>query len=157
MLGPKPKLPYGRQSISAADIDAVINVLRSPFLTQGPSVPLFEKAVAEKVGAAYGVAMNSATSALHLACLALELGPDDWLWTTPTTFVASANCGRYCGAKVDFVDIDPRTGLMSVQALSKKLEKAQSNGKLPKVVVPVHLCGTSCEMESIKALAQEYG
>ncbi len=157
MFNPKPTLPYGRQTISEADIAAVVNVLRGPFLTQGPAVPLFEKAVAEKVGAAYGVAMNSATSALHLACLALELGPDDWLWTTPITFVASANCARYCGAKVDFVDIDPRTGLMSVKALSMKLETAKRNGKLPKIVVPVHLCGTSCEMKSINKLAQEYG
>lgn len=157
MHNSNPTLPYGRQTISEADIAAVINVLRGPFLTQGPAVPMFEKAVAEKVGAAYGVAMNSATSALHIACLALELGPDDWLWTTPITFVASANCARYCGAKVDFVDIDPRTGLMSVKALSKKLESAKNNGKLPKIIVPVHLCGTSCEMESINALAQEYG
>lgn len=157
MFNPKPTLPYGRQTISEADIAAVVNVLRGPFLTQGPAVPIFEKAVAEKVGAAYGVAMNSATSALHLACLALELGPDDWLWTTPITFVASANCARYCGAKVDFVDIDPRTGLMSVKALSMKLETAKRNGKLPKIVVPVHLCGTSCEMKSINKLAQEYG
>lgn len=153
----KPTIPYGRQNISEADIAAVVNVLRGPFLTQGPAVSMFEKAVAEKVGAAYGVAVNSATSALHLACLALELGPNDWLWTSPITFVASANCARYCGAKVDFVDIDPETGLMSINALSKKLEIAERNGKLPKVVVPVHLCGTSCEMETINRLAQEYG
>lgn len=157
MLNPKPILPYGRQTISEADIAAVVNVLRGPFLTQGPAVLKFEKAVAEHVGAAYGVAMNSATSALHLACLALKLGPNDWLWTTPITFVASANCARYCGARVDFVDIDPRTGLMSVKALSEKLKIAERNGKLPKIVVPVHLCGTSCEMETIYALAQEYG
>lgn len=153
----KPTIPYGRQNISEADIAAVVNVLRGPFLTQGPTVSMFEKAVAEKVGAAYGVAVNSATSALHLACLALELGPNDWLWTSPITFVASANCARYCGAKVDFVDIDPETGLMSINALSKKLEIAERDGKLPKVVVPVHLCGTSCEMESINTLAQKYG
>ena len=157
MSNTEPTIPYGRQTISEADIAAVVNVLRSPFLTQGPAVPMFEKAVAAKVGAGYGVAMNSATSALHLACLALKLGPDDWLWTSPITFVASANCARYCGAKVDFVDIDPVTGLMSVKALSKKLEVAERNGTLPKVVVPVHLCGTSCEMAPISALAQRYG
>ena len=153
----KHNLPYGRQTISEADIAAVVNVLRSQFLTQGPAVPMFEKAVAQKVGAKHGVAMNSATSALHLACLALELGPDDWLWTSPITFVASANCARYCGAKVDFVDIEPETGLMSIKALTEKLEVSERNGKLPKIVVPVHLCGTSCDMESISALAQKYG
>ena len=150
-------LPYGRQTITEADITAVEAVLRSPFLTQGPAVPSFEQAVAAKVGAAYGVAANSATSALHIACLALELGPGERLWTSPITFVASANCGRYCGADVDFVDIDPATALISVSALEQKLEQADKLGTLPKVLVPVHLCGTSCDMAAIGALAQRYG
>ena len=150
-------LPYGRQTITEVDIAAVEAVLRSPFLTQGPAVPAFEQAVTAKLGAAYGVAVNSATSALHIACLALGLGPGDWLWTSPITFVASANCGRYCGANVDFVDIDPATGLMSVAALEKKLEDAERNSTLPKVVVPVHLAGTSCDMAAIGILAQRYG
>ena len=154
---PKPFLPYGRQTISEADIAAVVEVLRSPFLTQGPTVPSFEQAVAAKVGARHGVAVNSATSALHIACLGLGLGPGDWLWTSPITFVASANCGRYCGAKVDFVDIEPATGLMSVAALQAKLEQAERNGTLPKVVVPVHLTGSSCDMAAIGALAERYG
>jgi UDP-4-amino-4,6-dideoxy-N-acetyl-beta-L-altrosamine transaminase len=150
-------ISYGRQTISEADIAAVEAVLRSPFLTQGPAVSAFERAVAQKVGAAHGVAVNSATSALHLACLALKLGPGDLLWTTPITFVASANCGRYCGAEVDFVDIDPATALISVAALERKLEQAARSGSLPKILVPIHLCGTSCDMESIGALAQQYG
>jgi UDP-4-amino-4,6-dideoxy-N-acetyl-beta-L-altrosamine transaminase len=150
-------LPYGRQTITDADIAAVEAVLRSPFLTQGPAVPAFEQAVAAKVGAAHGVAVNSATSALHLACLALGLGPGDRLWTTPITFVASANCGRYCGADVDFVDIDPATGLMSVAALEQKLQQANHHGTLPKVVLPVHLTGSSCDMAAIGQLAQQYG
>jgi UDP-4-amino-4,6-dideoxy-N-acetyl-beta-L-altrosamine transaminase len=152
-----PYLPYGRQTITEADIVAVEAVLRSPFLTQGPAVPAFEQAVAAKVGAAHGVAVNSATSALHIACLALGLGPGDRLWTSPITFVASANCGRYCGATVDFVDIEPATGLMSVAALEQKLQQAERNGTLPKVVVPVHLTGASCDMAAIGALAQRYG
>ena len=150
-------IPYGRQSISNSDVAAVIDVLHSPFLTQGPAVPAFELAVAAKVGADYGVAVNSATSALHIACLALGLGPGDTLWTSPTTFVASANCGRYCGADVDFVDIDQETGLMSVNALREKLAIAEKKDTLPKVVVPVHLCGTSCDMTSIAELADQYG
>lgn len=150
-------LPYGRQTITEADIAAVVEVLRSPFLTQGPMVPAFERAVAAKVAAAHGVAVNSATSALHIACLALGLGTGDRLWTSPITFVASANCGRYCGATVDFVDIDPDTGLMSVEALAAKLEQAQRQGTLPKVVVPVHLAGSSCDMAAIGALARGYG
>ena len=154
---PTAFIPYGRQSISEADIAAVVEVLRSPFLTQGPVVPAFEQAVAAKVGASYGVAVNSATSALHIACLALGLGPGDWLWTSPITFVASANCGRYCGASVDFVDIDAKTGLMSVEALAVKLEQADRLGTLPKVVVPVHLAGSSCDMAAIAALADRYG
>jgi UDP-4-amino-4,6-dideoxy-N-acetyl-beta-L-altrosamine transaminase len=150
-------IPYGRQTITEADIAAVEVVLRGPFLTQGPAVPLFEQAVAAKVKAAYGVAANSATSALHLACLALGLGQGDRLWTSPITFVASANCGRYCGAAVDFVDIEPATGLMSVAALELKLEQAERDGTLPKIVVPVHLTGSSCDMAAIGALAQHYG
>jgi len=154
---PKPFIPYGRQTISEADIAAVVEVLRSQFLTQGPAVPAFEKAVAAKVGARYGIAVNSATSALHIACLALGLGSGDQLWTSPITFVASANCGRYCGAMVDFVDIDPDTGLMSVPALEAKLERAEREGNLPRVVVPVHLTGSSCDMAAIAALADRYG
>ena len=150
-------LPYGRQTITEADISAVVDVLRSPYLTQGPVVPAFEQAVALEVGARYGVSVNSATSALHIACLALGLGPGDRLWTTPITFVASANCGRYCGAQVDFVDIDSSTGLMSVDALERKLQKAARVNLLPKVLVPVHLCGTSCAMQPVADLAQQYG
>ena len=153
----KPFLPYGRQTITEADIAAVVEVLRSPFLTQGPAVPAFEQAVATKVGARHGVSVNSATSALHIACLALGLGPGDRLWTSPITFVASANCGRYCGAGVDFVDIDAATGLMSMAVLKAKLEQAEGTGTLPKVVVPVHLAGSSCDMAAIGALAERYG
>jgi len=154
---PQPFIPYGRQTITEDDIAAVVEVLRRPFITQGPAVPAFEQAVAAKVGATYGVAVNSATSALHIACLALGLGPSDRLWTSPITFVASANCGRYCGAAVDFVDIDPATGLMSVAALESKLEQAERESTLPKVVVPVHLTGSSCAMAEIGSLAERYG
>lgn len=150
-------IPYGRQDITQADIDAVVGVLQSDFLTQGPMVPRFEQDVAKHVGAEYALALNSATSALHIACLALGLGPGDRLWTTPITFVASANCGLYCGAEVDFVDIDPRTYNLCPQALERKLEQAEREGRLPKVVVPVHLCGQSCDMQAIHALAQRYG
>jgi UDP-4-amino-4,6-dideoxy-N-acetyl-beta-L-altrosamine transaminase len=150
-------IPYGRQAITQADIDAVVGVLKSDFLTQGPQVPLFEKKVAEHVGARHAVAVNSATSALHIACAALGLGQGDWLWTTPVTFVASANCGLYCGAKVDFVDIDPRTYNLCPQALENKLIAAQAAGRLPKVVVAVHLCGQPCDMAAIHALSQRYG
>jgi len=149
-------IPYGRQDITEEDIDAVVDILTSDFLTQGPVVPQFEEAVRLHVGADYAVAVNSATSALHIACLALGLGPGDWLWTSPITFVASANCGLYCGAKVDFVDIDPRTYNLSPSALEDKLLAAEKEGKLPKVLVAVHLCGQSCEMESIHALCQKY-
>jgi len=154
---PNQFLPYGRQAISEADISAVVDVLRSPFLTQGPVVPAFEQAVANKVEARFGIAVNSATSALHIACLALRLDIGDRLWTSPITFVASANCGRYCGAVVDFVDIDPATGLMSVTALKSKLQQADKEGTLPKVVVPVHLAGSSCDMAAIGLLAERYG
>lgn len=150
-------IPYGRQDISQADIDAVISVLKSDFLTQGPEVPRFEKIVASHVGAAHAFAVNSATSALHIACLALGLGAGDWLWTSPITFVASANCGLYCGANVDFVDIDPNTYNISVGALERKLRSAQAEGRLPKVVVVVHLCGQPAEMDRIHALSMQYG
>jgi UDP-4-amino-4,6-dideoxy-N-acetyl-beta-L-altrosamine transaminase len=150
-------IPYGRQEITQADIDAVVEVLRSDFLTQGPAVPEFEKRVAAYCGAQHAVAVNSATSALHIACLVLDLGPGDWLWTSPITFVASANCGLYCGAQVDFVDIDPATCNLSVERLAEKLAAAESAGKLPKIVVPVHLCGQPCDMEAIHKLSQRYG
>jgi len=148
---------YSRQDVSQADIDAVVEVLRSEFLTQGPTVPRFEAAVAVHCGAAHAVAVNSATSALHIACLALGLGPGDWLWTSPNTFVASANCGLYCGAQVDFVDIDPRTYNLSVEALAAKLDQAERDGRLPKVVVPVHFAGQACDMRAIRRLADRYG
>ena len=149
-------LPYGRQDITQADIDAVVGVLKSDFLTQGPMVPKFENLVAQKVGAQYGVAVNSATSALHIACLALGLGPGDILWTSPITFVASANCGLYCGAIVDFVDIDARTYNICPTELALKLEHAARYGVLPKVIVVVHFCGQPCDLASIYALAQRY-
>jgi UDP-4-amino-4,6-dideoxy-N-acetyl-beta-L-altrosamine transaminase len=150
-------IPYGRQDITQSDIDAVISVLRSDFLTQGPMVPLFEQTVANYCSAEHAVAVNSATAALHIACMALNLGPGDTLWTSANTFVASANCAIYCGAKVDFVDIDPRTYNMSIESLSEKLAAAEKTGKLPKILVPVHLCGQSCDMKSIYALSQKYG
>ena len=154
---PEGVIPYGRQDIGEADIEAVVEVLRSDWLTQGPGVPRFEEAVAGYCGAVHGVAVNSATSALHLACLALGLGPGTALWTTPNTFVASANCALYCGAEVDFVDIDPNTWNMSVEALAVKLEAAEQQGSLPRVVVPVHFAGRPCDMEGMAALAQRYG
>ncbi len=150
-------IPYGRQDISQSDIDAVTNVLKSDFLTQGPQVPLFEKIVSDYCGAEYGVAVNSATSALHIACLALRLGRGDWLWTSPNSFVASANCGLYCGAKVDFVDIDPKTYNLCTEELEKKLIQAKQDNKLPKIVIPVHFAGQSCDMKKIHSLAEEYG
>lgn len=150
-------IPYGRQDIRQADVDAVVEALTSDFLTQGPRVPAFEKVLATRAGAAHAVAVNSATSALHIACMALGLGPGDLLWTTPVTFVASANCGIYCGADVDFVDIDPQTYNMSPQALEAKLIAAQAAGRLPKVLVPVHLAGQPCDMPAIHALARRYG
>jgi UDP-4-amino-4,6-dideoxy-N-acetyl-beta-L-altrosamine transaminase len=151
-------IPYGHQSIDESDIDAVVAVLRGDWLTQGPAVPAFEQAVAERCGVAHAVAVNSATSALHLACLALDVGPGDVVWTTPTTFVASANCARYCGAAVDFVDIDAQTWCMSAAALADKLQSARAaGGPLPKVVIPVHLAGQPCDIAPIAALAHEYG
>jgi len=152
-----PMIPYGRQSISQADIDAVVAVLGSDFLTQGPVVPQFEEAVAQRVRARHGIAANSATSALHLACAALGLGPGDWLWTSPITFLASANCARYCGASVDFVDIDPRSHNLSPAALEEKLQRAEREGRLPKLVMPVHLCGQPADLPAIHALSRRYG
>ena len=150
-------IPYGRQNISEADIQAVVEVLKSDFLTQGPIVPAFEKAVSDYCFVNYAIAVNSATSALHIACLALEVGKGDIVWTSPITFVASSNCALYCGASVDFVDIDPKTYNMSIDVLTKKLEDAEVNGKLPKVVIPVHLSGQPCEMDKIKELSIKYG
>ena len=150
-------IPYGRQDITQEDVDAVIEVMHSIHLTQGPAVPRFEKAVIEHCDVKHALAVNSATSALHIACLALGLGPGDWLWTTPNTFVASANCALYCGAQVDFVDIDPKTYNLSPQALELKLIAAEKAGRLPKIVVPVHLCGQPCDMRAIKALSDKYG
>ncbi len=150
-------IPYGRQNISEDDIQAVVDILRSDFLTQGPAVPAFEKTVANYSKVNYAVAVNSATSALHIACLALEVTQGDWVWTTPITFVASANCALYCGAQVDFVDIDPHTYNISIERLAEKLVKAEQVGRLPKVVIPVHLCGQSCDMAAIYALSQRYG
>jgi UDP-4-amino-4,6-dideoxy-N-acetyl-beta-L-altrosamine transaminase len=150
-------IPYGRQHISNEDIEEVVRVLRSDFLTQGPVIPAFEEAVAKYCGALSGVAVSSATSALHLACLALDVGPGDVVWTTPVTFVATANCALYCGARIDFVDIDPKTYNISVNTLAEKLESASRIGQLPKVVIPVHLAGQSCDMVQIKALSERYG
>lgn len=150
-------IPYGRQQITEADIQAVVDVLRSDFLTQGPAVPAFEQGLARYCGARHGVAVNSATSALHIACLALGVGPGDRVWTTPITFVASANCARYCGAEVDFVDIDPRTFNLSVTALADKLAVAEREGRLPKVVIPVHMTGQPCDMAGIRELSLRYG
>ena len=150
-------IPYGRQNITPEDISAVVDILESDYLTQGPAVPSFEKKFREYVNADYAVAVNSATSALHIACLALELGPGDILWTSPMTFVASSNCALYCGAEVDFVDIDPRTYNMCPKALEEKLKNAAQKGTLPKIVVPVHFSGQPCNMRAIHALAKEYG
>jgi UDP-4-amino-4,6-dideoxy-N-acetyl-beta-L-altrosamine transaminase len=150
-------IPYGRQDISESDIDTVVAVLRSDYLTQGPAVPAFERAVTEYCGTQYGVATNSATSALHIACLALGVGKGDSVWTTPTTFVASANCALYCGATVDFVDINTNTYNIDVQQLAQKLAESEKAGTLPKVVIPVHLCGQPCEMSDIYTLSLRYG
>ncbi|MEP6663355.1 MAG: UDP-4-amino-4,6-dideoxy-N-acetyl-beta-L-altrosamine transaminase [Verrucomicrobiota bacterium] len=150
-------LPYGRQSISEKDIQAVVAVLRSDWLTQGPAIEKFERCVADYCGAKYAVAVCNATAALHLGCLALDLKRGDLLWTSPNTFVASANCALYCGADVDFVDINPRTYNLSVAELEKKLVAAKKKKRLPKIVVPVHFAGQSCEMEKISQLAKKYG
>jgi UDP-4-amino-4,6-dideoxy-N-acetyl-beta-L-altrosamine transaminase len=151
------QIPYGRQNIDETDINAVVDVLRSEFLTQGPAVPMFEGIVSDYCGSEYAVAVSSATAALHLACLALDVGPGDLVWTSAITFVASANCARYCDADVDFIDIDPQTYNMSVLDLERKLEIAQNSGRLPKVVIPVHLAGQSCDMKKIFDLAKRYG
>ncbi len=148
---------YGRQDICGADCEAVMAVLQSDYLTQGPVVPRFEQAIAAYTGARHAVAVNSGTSALHVACLALDLGPGDWLWTSTNSFVASANCGLYCGASVDFVDIDPHTYNLSVAALGEKLERAAGSGTLPKIVVSVHFAGQPCDMRAIARLGRQYG
>lgn len=150
-------IPYARQEISQSDIDAVVEALRSDFITQGPLVPLFERSVSELIGSSYAVATSSATSALHIACMTLGVGPGDWVWTSPNTFVASANCALYCGASIDFVDIDPLTYNLSIDHLIKKLELAKISNKLPKVIIPVHYAGQSCDMIEIHKLSQEYG
>ncbi|KZN39491.1 hypothetical protein N480_01260 [Pseudoalteromonas luteoviolacea S2607] len=150
-------IPYGKQVISQQDIDAVVEVLNSPWLTQGPKVPEFENAVTQYCQVQYGTATNSATSALHVACLALGVTHNDIVWTSPNSFVASSNCALYCGAKIDFVDIDPTTGNLSVDALTLKLAHAKQTNTLPKVLIPVHFAGQSCDMKSISTLAQEYG
>ncbi len=150
-------IPYGRQDINQTDIDAVVDVLRSDFLTQGPVVPAFEKAIGDYCGAQHVVAVNSATSALHIACLALGVGKGDVVWTSPNTFVASANCALYCGAMVDFVDIDPLTYNLSLERLTEKLALAKNTGNLPKVIIPVHFSGQPCDMAGIYALGQQYG
>jgi UDP-4-amino-4,6-dideoxy-N-acetyl-beta-L-altrosamine transaminase len=150
-------IPYGRQDISEADIQAVVTVLRSDYLTQGPAIPAFEQAVARYCSVKHAIAVNSATSALHIACLAMGVGPGDRVWTSPITFVATANCALHCGAEVDFVDIDARTYNLSVERLAEKLEQAEKAGRLPKVVIPVHLSGQPCEMAEIHALGRRYG
>lgn len=150
-------IPYGRQEITELDIAAVREVLESDFLTQGRVLPEFEESVAKVCGADHAVAVNSATSALHISCLALGLGVGDWLWTSPNTFVASANCGLYCGANVDFVDIDPQTYNLSAVELKRKLEQAKAHGRLPKILVVVHLAGQACDMQEIHALSKKYG
>ncbi|HCN78917.1 MAG TPA: UDP-4-amino-4,6-dideoxy-N-acetyl-beta-L-altrosamine transaminase, partial [Verrucomicrobiales bacterium] len=152
-----PFLPYGRQSLDEADIAAVVEVLKSDYLTQGPAIPRFEKAVAHWCGARHGIAMANGTATLHCAAKALGLGHGDRLWTSPVTFVASANAGRYCGAKIDFVDVDPGTILMCPDRLEAKLVEAEKHGTLPKVVVPVHFAGQSCDMPRIHALSEKYG
>lgn len=150
-------IPYGRQHITQADIDAVTEVLQSDFLTQGPAVPAFEQRFCELITATQVVAVNSATSALHIACLALGAGPGSRVWTSPLSFVASANCARYCGADIDFVDIEPESGNMAVDMLRQKLEQARISDTLPQIVIPVHLAGASCDMQQIHYLAKEFG
>ena len=150
-------IPYGRQNITKEDIDAVVEVLKSDFLTQGPQVPFFEKEVSKYCDAKHAIAVNSATSALHIACLSLNLTNKDWIWTSPITFLASANCGLYCGAKIDFIDIDPKTYNICIDALKKKLMSAKKLGMLPKIIIPVHLAGQSCDMKSIHKLSKKFG
>ena len=150
-------IPYGRQHLDQADIEAVLETLKSDWLTQGPAVPNFENALAEYCEANFGVATNSATSALHIACLALDVSPGDYVWTSPNSFVASSNCALYCGAEIDFVDIDIQTGNMCINALEQKLVISEANGCLPKVVIPVHFAGQPCDMAQIRALSKHYG
>ncbi|MBR9896592.1 MAG: UDP-4-amino-4,6-dideoxy-N-acetyl-beta-L-altrosamine transaminase [Gammaproteobacteria bacterium] len=150
-------IPYGRQHLDEGDVKAVVETLTSNWLTQGPAIPKFETALADYCGAEFGVAVNSATSALHIACLALGVGEDDLVWTSPNSFVASSNCALYCGASVDFVDIDLQTGNMCIKALKQKLEHAQNINTLPKVVIPVHFAGQPCDMESLHVLAKQFG
>ncbi len=150
-------IPYGRQFISEQDIEAVVDVLRSDFLTQGPAIPAFEQAIAQYCGVANAIAVSNATAALHIACLALDVGRGDVVWTSPNTFVASANCARYCGASVDFVDVDPKTYNMCPEKLAEKLKEAEKAGTLPKVVIPVHFAGTPCDMARIHTLSEQYG
>ncbi len=150
-------IPYGKQTITTEDIDNVVSTLKGSFITQGEQVPLFEKKISEAVGAPYAIAVNSATSALHIACLAIGLNQNDWLWTSSTSFVASANCALYCGANIDFVDINIDTGLIDPEKLKDKLIRAARDGKLPKILVVVHLAGTSCEMKTIRNLTKPYG
>jgi len=150
-------IPYGRQEITDSDIEAVLDVLRSDFLTQGPKVPEFEGSVCSKVGSSFAAAVNSATSALHLSCLALGLKKGGLLWTSPISFVASANCGLYCGAEIDFIDVNPSSYNISIEALREKLEEAEKKGRLPDILIPVHMCGQSCDMESIRRLSDQYG
>jgi UDP-4-amino-4,6-dideoxy-N-acetyl-beta-L-altrosamine transaminase len=151
------KIKYGKQDITTEDISAVVDVLKSDLLTQGPVVPQFEKAACDFTGAKNAIAVNSATSALHIACMALDLGPGDCLWTCPNTFVASSNCAVYCGASVDFVDMDADSYNISIEQLRNKLAIAEKNNSLPKILVPVHLSGQSCEMQEIKTLSEQYG
>ena len=150
-------IPYGKQDITEADINSVLKVLQSDFLTQGPQVPLFEKAISKYCCVDFSVAVNSATSALHIACMAIGISEGDIVWTSPNSFVASANCAIYCGAKINFVDIDPQTFNLSVYELEKKLIQAKKENKLPKLVIPVHFAGQSCDMKKIYSLGQEYG
>jgi len=149
-------IPYGKQDITQEDIDSVIKILKSDFLTQGPAVPHFEKSLCNFSGSEYAIAMNSCTSALHVACLSLDLKAGDIVWTSPISFVASANCALYCGASVDFVDVDPNTALISIDALKSKLIDAKQQGKLPKIVIPVHFAGQSCDMKEINKLGKEF-
>lgn len=150
-------IPYGRQDINKSDIDAVIEVLRSDFLTQGPAIEVFEQAICDQTGARFAVALSSATAGLHLACLGLGVGVGDYVWTSPNTFVASANCARYCGANIDFIDIEIDTGNLCIDSLKKKLESAEKNNCLPKIIIPVHYSGRSCDMQALSFLAEKYG
>ncbi len=153
----KKYIPYGKHHINKSDIEAIVSVLKSDYLTQGPIIEIFEREISKKVESNYAIAVNSATSALHIACLALGLKKGEYLWTSSITFVASANCGRYCGAEVDFIDIDQNSGLISIENLKSKLKKAKLENKLPKIIIPVHLAGSSCDMKEIFKLSKIYG